>query len=266
MTNRTSIATRRSPEPGQENALRSAQIEVQTGAAIVAAAAGLAAVAAEVVVAVVPDVADAAASVAVTAAADTKQVWLCGAGALARASQSPNNSFTEMAASKIAAVFFGAKHVGSAVPPARRAKRRRRVSLSHGQERNRIPKTNRQLSDMDQRIHAAVVCINCSFCVESLLTAVMLPVEPSNPGGVGLDDDPAKPYRFGGWIFTSICSRLMKCTAKQAAGAVPRSREPALTLPSSTRSRTSGQENPAHDHDPHDADDGRDEPRISAAR
>src|SRR6266403_1271252 len=37
-----------------------------------------------------------------------------------------------------------------------------------------------------------------------------------------------------------------------------------VSLPSSTSSRTSGQEDPAHDEDPHDADDGRDEPRIGA--
>ena len=30
---------------------------------------------------------------------------------------------------------------------------------------------------MDQRIHAGVVRINCSFCVEGLLTAVTPPVE-----------------------------------------------------------------------------------------
>src|SRR5260370_35916497 len=34
--------------------------------------------------------------------------------------------------------------------------------------------------------------------------------------------------------------------------------------PCRTRSRTSGQENTAHYQDPHDADDGRDEPRIGA--
>src|SRR6266852_9155102 len=34
--------------------------------------------------------------------------------------------------------------------------------------------------------------------------------------------------------------------------------------PCRTRSRTSGQEDPAHYQDPHDADDGRDEPRIGA--
>src|SRR6266480_2919352 len=36
--------------------------------------------------------------------------------------------------------------------------------------------------------------------------------------------------------------------------------------PSSTRSRTSGQEDLAHGHDPHEADEGRDEPRIGAVR
>jgi hypothetical protein len=51
-----------------------------------------------------------------------------------------------------------------------------------------------------------------------------------------------------------------------AQRACPRSRGPASASPSSTRSGTSGQEDPAHDHDPHQADDGRDEPRIGAVR
>src|SRR6185312_17457497 len=41
---------------------------------------------------------------------------------------------------------------------------------------------------------------------------------------------------------------------------------PAPASPSSTRSGTSGQENPAHDNHPHDADEGREEPRIGAVR
>src|SRR5437879_1645781 len=41
--------------------------------------------------------------------------------------------------------------------------------------------------------------------------------------------------------------------------ACPRTGGPASASPSSTRSRTSGQEDPAHDHDPHEADDGGDE-------
>jgi hypothetical protein len=46
-----------------------------------------------------------------------------------------------------------------------------RVSLHNGQERNRIPKADRQLPDLDQRIHAPGVCVAGSFCVEGLLTA-----------------------------------------------------------------------------------------------
>ena len=55
-------------------------------------------------------------------------------------------------------------------------------------------------------------------------------------------------------------ARLRPCAA------CPRTSGPASASPSRTRSRTSGQEDPAHDQDPHDADDGRAEPRISAVR
>jgi hypothetical protein len=40
----------------------------------------------------------------------------------------------------------------------------------------------------------------------------------------------------------------------------------ASASPCSTLSRTSGQEDPAHDHDPHQADNGRDEARVGAVR
>src|SRR5262245_13161004 len=44
--------------------------------------------------------------------------------------------------------------------------------------------------------------------------------------------------------------------------ASPSERGSALSLPPSTHGRASGQEDPAHDDDPHEADDGRNEPRI----
>src|SRR3984893_5874127 len=46
----------------------------------------------------------------------------------------------------------------------------------------------------------------------------------------------------------------------------PRNRWALSNSPASTRRGTSRQEDPAHDHDPHEAEDGRDEPRIGAVR
>src|SRR5438874_4436289 len=79
--------------------------------------------------------------------------------------------------------------------------------------------------------------------------------------------DQAPPVRGAGesivispTVHGRVVARLRPCAA------CPRTSGPASASPSRTRSRTSGQEDPAHDQDPHDADDGRDEPRISAVR
>lgn len=82
------------------------------------------------------------------------------------------------------------------------------------------------------------------------------------------------PKSVGGGIGHGFCSREQfhaaprdqpPCLWYAQTDRDPRPRSTAAS-PSGTGSRTSGQEDAAHDHDPHNADDGRDEPRIGAVR
>jgi len=74
------------------------------------------------------------------------------------------------------------------------------------------------------------------------------------------------------WI--KPCNQLLGSQRCRPLGALPYlihettnlDRGPASASPSSTCSRTSGQEHPAHDHAPHQADGRRDEARIDAVR
>src|SRR5206468_8158424 len=83
----------------------------------------------------------------------------------------------------------------------------------------------------------------CATSVTACVMVLTLSRSPSGPAATVAAATPTKRRRSTSGGFDISC----------------------LLSPSSTRRRTAGQ-NPARDHDPHETDDGPDEPRIGAVR
>src|SRR6266480_4658431 len=87
------------------------------------------------------------------------------------------------------------------------------------------------------------LAVGCATSLRARVMALTLPKSPSGPAATVAAVTPTKRRRSKSGGFDIPC----------------------LLSPSSTRRWTAGQ-NPARDHDPHEADDGPDEPRIGAVR
>ena len=190
MTSPTSTAMHPWPELAQETAVLNAPEIAQTGVVTEAGTADEvavpAAVEAEVAVVAAPDAEAAAVSAAVdTAAADAtnqkNERWRDGRprpsgraklGSLERLRQNRglflSTTHVEGRAcperSRRMSHLPSRPKLGSAQPPVPS------VSLHHGQERNRIPKADRQVPDLDHRLHAPNVRFDRSLRVEGVLT------------------------------------------------------------------------------------------------